>query len=670
MKQRFLSTILCITLLASAIVGAISVSVKSVSADQPSSDDTISFSEIMTYLGNTGAFTVEQLQGFDDYVRPKISDTEENENYIVCVIEDSGSYAISLFMKDSRVSWVTSGLLYGSYELGSSRPIANCYCIASLRYVPEFPQYNFCQTQQNLVSATYLRLSGAYNFSISGTDKYLCMGTPFDFAISGRNCYWSKEVPAGTFNWGTSFSYIKNLTIDPPGPIGFNLAKFQIGVQTFITIEDQSFMYAYKDYPLVSLDGAASWVSMLYFNDTDEDPIGIQLHWADVIQIRDIGFYNSDLTDIAADGIGYAWKVDPDWFAVYSFNIYYKLSGSDPINTAHAINVPFYIDPVDYDIAADEALQDAWQQFNSYVENYNTTNVVPDQLGEWLFNAEGSKMLPCTIQVPSSVAGSSTSYIDVFSYYTGSMDTSGYNFDIMDVVIIDAGATTGYQLRYWYDDSLSTPYVNVDHLVLSNIIDSFDIVIISNDDQGWFKETLAGSLAYTGSSSQGIIHSYVPLIDNSATAFMLITKRGIQKQQLFNFNDGFTKLYQLEVDYIDSEDKWKDSFLLWSSGIFDMLNTLDGRLSSILVSLNSVSQILDSISHKLDQIAENTNEDDPGYWFISFYTWIKRWEPSNSDFANWVDSWDDFTEDIPDPGSGVTVIPLPTSIPTAAIAGG
>ena len=83
MKQRFLSIILCITLLASAIVGAISVSIKSALADQPSSDDTISFSEIMTYLGTTGVFTQEQLQGFDDYVRPKISDTEENENYIV-----------------------------------------------------------------------------------------------------------------------------------------------------------------------------------------------------------------------------------------------------------------------------------------------------------------------------------------------------------------------------------------------------------------------------------------------------------------------------------------------------------------------------------------------------------------------------------------------------------
>lgn len=678
MKQRFLSIILCITLMASVIAGAISVSIKSASADQPSSDDTISFSEIMTYLGTTGAFTQEQLQAFDDYVRPKISDIEENENYLVSVIEDNGSYAISLFMKDPRNgNWLTSGLLYGSYELGISRAVTNNYCIASLRYVPEFPQYNFCQVQNNLTTGTYFRLSSAYNFNISGTDKYLCMGTPFDFAIPGRHCYWSKDVSAGTFNWGTSFSYIKNLTIDPPGPVGFNLAKFQIGVQTFLTIEDQSFMYHYKDYSAVNMDGVASWISMLYFNDTDEDPIGVQLLWHDAIPIRDIGFYNSDITEIAEDGIGYAWKVDPEWFAIYSFNIYYKLSGSDPLNVARAVNIPFYIEPVDYDIAADEALSDAWQQFNTYVENYNTTHVIPEQLGDWLFETNGSKLFPCSVQVPTHIwynKFNTTSAPDNHIWRWGGslIQEEAFQYSLYDVVIVGE-SDSGYGIRYFYDDTLDPSYNYIDEMLFANLIDSFDVVIIVPESEGILYDIPGvniGPVGYTGSSSAGVVYTNDPLVGNTLQGFCILTERAIAKQQLWNFNDGITKLYDLEVQYIDSEDKWKDSFLLWSSGVFDMLNTLDGRLSSILVSINSLSKILDSISQKLDEIAENTSEDDPGYWFISFYNWVKRWEPSNSDFANWVDSWDDFTDDLPDPGSGVTVIPFPTSIPTAAIAGG
>lgn len=663
MKRQFLSILISVTLLASAIAGAISVSIKSASADQPSSDDTISFSEIMTFLGTTGAFTQETLQAFDDYVRPKISDTEENENYIVCVIVDNGSYAISLFMKDSIVDWVTSGLLYGSYELGSSRPIANCNCIASLRYVPEFPQYNFCQIQQNLVSATYLRLSSAYNFSISGTDKYLCMGTPFDFAISGRHCYWSKEVPAGTFNWGTSFSYIKNLTINPPGPVGFNLAKFQIGVQTFLTIEDQSFMYAYKDYYAANLDGAASWISMLYFNDTDQDPIVVQLIWHDVIPIRDIGFYNSDLTNIAEDGVGYAWKVDPEWFAVYSFNIYYKLSGSDPINTARAINIPFFIDSVDYDIAADEALQDAWQQFNTYVENYNITHVIPEQLGDWLFETNGSKLFPCNVQVPTSIwydYFQTTSAPDNHIWRWGGslIQEEGFQYSLFDTVIVGE-SDSGYGIRYFYDDTLNPSYNYIDEMLFANLIDCFDVVIIVPESKGILYDIPGvniGPVGYTGSSAVGVVYTNDPLVGNTLQGFCILTERAIAKQQLWNFNEGFTKLYDLEVKYIDSEDKWKDSFLLWSASMFDMINTLDGRLSSINSNILSIRALIESIKNAVDHIAYDDDPDNLQPWYLSLWNWISNFRPSDSDFSATLNQYDNNWEDFPE-------LPAPSTVP-------
>lgn len=642
MKRQFLSIILSVTLLASAIAGAISVSIKTAEADSINASDPIYFMELLdTFISLQPSFE-DDINDFFNFANPYISDIEENETNLVLVAYLDGEYVVDVLDQNPTTLYYCQDRWGDKYGLSGSdgqNTFYNTHSIGKIKISSSSISISY--SINNKSSWGNSSWPSSYDL-FRWFDTYGIVPGKALFNKSGLKLYSSKPILTGSWDTASSAS---NLFAGVSTRY-CHLRQFTMGTRKLICLQEQNLAYAFKD-DLWSTSHIEAYV--VY---QDSNLVQVDFRWSDMLAIDNIALYVPDVSGLGDESTGYAWVINEDWYSIGSFDI---VSWSIDIwrHIWVTENVPFVLNQDTPEELADQQLTNAWNNYNTYVNEYNTTHVVPEQLGEWLFNAEGSKMLPCTIQVPSSVAGSDTSYIDVFSFYTG-MNTSGYNFDIMDVVIIDAGAATGYQLRYWYDDSLDPSYAKVDQLILANVIASFDIVIISNDDEGWFEEILAGSIAYTGSSSQGIVHSSVPLIDNSATAFMLITQRGIQKQQLYNFNDGITKLYQLQVDYIDSEDMWKDSFLLWSASIFDMLNSLDGRLTAINTNLLSISSLIDSIKTAVEHMAYDDDPNNLQPWYLSLWNWISNFRPSDSDFAatlnQYDNNWDNFPE-LPEPST-------------------
>lgn len=645
MKRQFLSIILSVTLLASAIAGAISVSIKTAEADTIEATDTAYFMDFLDDVISVQPSMESEITEFFNLMNPYVGDTEENETRLTLMVNEGSTYIIQVMNVDSSNFYYYKRFTdkYGIAKDNSSSNSAPLgYTNIGSLYVDE----SNCVISYTNKSGSLWGIPSLGNYTLYNYyNTYNLAPTPGLFNREGLKFYCNKPILSGS--WSISSSSANLLA---GVSIRYcHLRQFTLGTRKLICLQEQNLAYAFKD-DLWSTSHVEAYVI-----DQDSNIVQYDFRWSEMLVIDNIALYVNDVTGLGDETTGYAWIINEDWYSIGSFDIvYWAVDIWRHIWVTE--NVPFVLNQQTTDQLADQQVSEAWNNYNTYVNNYNTTHVVPEQLGEWLFNAEGSKMLPCTIQVPSSIAGSSTSYIDVFSYYTGSMETSGYNFDIMDVVIIDAGAATGYQLRYWYDDSLNPPYATVDQLVLANIISSFDIVIISNDNQGWFEEALAGSLAYTGSSSQGITRSSTPLIDNSATAFMLITQRGIQKQQLFNFNDGITKLYELEVNYIESEDLWKDSFLLWSASMFNMVNSLDGRLTSINTNILSINSLLESIKTAIDNIAAGDNPDNLQPWYLSLWNWISNFRPSDSDFSATLNQYDNNWEDFPE-------LPAPSTVP-------
>ena len=150
------------------------------------------------------------------------------------------------------------------------------------------------------------------------------------------------------------------------------------------------------------------------------------------------------------------------------------------------------------------------------------------------------------------------------------------------------------------------------------------------------------------------------------SGFAFITKRAIQKQMLFNFNDGITKTYKLMCDYIENRDKWNDSFLLWSASVFNMLNSIDGRLKklddiyNLLFNLN-LDSILSDIASKLDEIANNTAADDSDLqpWYQSLWDFVNQFLPSDEEFAAGLNAIVDIGDELPAIPTLSPVITLP-----------
>ena len=667
MKQR-LRKIVCgfltIALIASAIAGAFRVSFNFAKADVPSQNLVWSdFYDLMLQYASGDTTKQNKVNEINDYIQ----EHKDDDNFNIFIMIEGSSFSL-LYGEIGQDADNNGWFCYnrpgvndrGQYTLRTRDQTGNSYMRVRGYALCSNGSYRYLATTNSLENCASNERYSALDFatfpaSASPTYMYPC---PYDIAVSGRNCYCLNSLighQCDTLSANIQFS---------PLIFTYELVKFNLGERYYLTIRDQNLIFNMQP-----LDSSYYWWTFNVMNEGGTEYETYILTYSDLTLIPNASSWlNVGLQNIHSSGVLCYDITDLlTWHDVSSSDLYLMVDNGDgPVQyqlAGSASNVPLLLS--DDPNGQPDSYTQAWDQYNTYVNNYNTTHVVPEQLGEWLFGAEGSKVMPCTVQLPGYFDSNFDSSIHTFSWTTGSQNISGYDYSIMDVCIIERGAGTGYELRYWYDDTLPSPYAPIDHLILANLISSFDIIIICNDDQDYFEEALAGNTAYTGSSGQGITFTTSSLTVNNVSGFVLLTQRAIQKQQLLNFNDGITKLYQMEADYIESEDLWKDSFLLWSASVFDMINSLDGRLTGIqnIISSWNFETWFSDLSDKLDRIIDNTDQTESDFWYTSLWNWVVQFEPTDNDFTALLNQYDENWDNFPE-------LPAPSTYPLLPDNGG
>lgn len=514
----------------------------------------------------------------------------------------------------------------------------------------------------------------ALDLSSSSINPATLYCTPFEWSQAGWKCYSLHGLSQGNT---AGYSMPANILAgsDVPPVEEFNLLTFYMGQQLFITSSlqhllsqmDPEKMDTVLTVGFTKIEGLE--VVTQYFDFSYTSLIQIE-YPGDVVNsindtIPDFGIYAINISGIVSQGY------DQIFDAMF-------VSFEDDIKYGQAVNVP-----INFKTEEEQETENnvnTWSTFNEYHNTYNTTHVIPQSLGDALFGLNGSQIYPCNVMVPLSVWNNSpdhdggTSFGNIYTWlwwFPLIPNNLGFNYNLLDTIILSESSTGEYSVVYWYDDKLTNKFLKVKDQSFTDILQEFDCIIIIPDDDGclrastWWRDTLAticsrlgidtssllNALAMCGSSSLGV--EYVEERPEEMThilqGYALLTPKAIQKQLLWNFNDGITKLYQLEVDYIDSEDKWKDSFLLWSSSVFYAIDSLGGKLDSLITKLGN-------IEGKLDRLIQNTSEEESSYWFISLWNWVVQFNPSDNDFANSLQQYDNNWNNMPS-------LPPPSPLP-------
>lgn len=674
MKQSFgktlMSCFLAVTLMASVLAGAISVTCSPAKANDSAASGDAYLDDIYDYLVSTAAFNTTTLTQWFEYVTPYVQN--ETPGYFMVALEEDGNWQINLYQfkyNDVGTQPYTfytgynsySGLSY--YSNGNANyDYADFWNKATLKY---YDGYGSCSISQSSVG---MYRSSAYVWSKSSSTADRAIPTVYEKDYVGRNVYCSMAMAQSA---NSNYAFSKNLFAGSAMRY-FNLVTFSVGIKRFITIDDQDYLQGMDP----DKEGYTWYITGL--NDDSSD-FSIVLHDSDLVVVPNADFYTDELFNLATYG-ALVYELPESLDVIAGSAVYYRDSGNELKLLAAAANIPYWIDdhlPSEDELIDQQYIQ-AFNTFNSYVNSYNTTHVIPENLAQTLFGVEGGKLYPVTVSEPSSVAATRNdgALVDgnLYTFHWSMTEPTnlGYNYDLFDVVIIPSNYAGYYGLVYFYDSSLNPPYQFVDRVSFDSLLDSFDCIIILPDDAGtledntWWQQlvpsSMRGDMAVGGTSSLGI--EYVDTVSgNEFQGFMIVTQKAIQKQQLWNFNDGITKLYKLEVDYIDSEDKWKDSFLLWSASIFDMLNSIDGRLNSILNSLTSLSSVIDQIKTTLNEIAADPDPDEVKPWYLSLWLFMKQFEPSNAQISEGLGYLVDNIDDIP-------LLPALTPVPALPTPGG
>lgn len=702
MKQRFLSGFIIVALMASVIAGAMGVSLRSAKADNVAESGDKYFNEVISAVSSLGVFTQAQLDGFFGYVAPFVRDIEENSQYMVCVCHDEGTnhWAIQLFSCATIIYSYTvnaGGTYYWGLSSANGAPGSTKFrCKASL--FTNGSNVNWIAWNLNISVSDYLSRNKIIDFdTVPGYQYVDWYGYPDskNFTVSGRKFWVSHPVAAGNGTWSCS----RNLFYGDVPIVSYQIKAFTLGERTYLTTLDQSLIRQLNPDLL-------DWKWGVYGYDENDEVLNLIFEYEHLSLIENgDDFISGTFTNVSPLGI-YAVDISQYNFKEITVATFYSSdSNFNPVTEAEASNVPYILIDEITDPGTNgtsDSYTQAFTTFYNYTNTYNTTHVIPENLADTLFGLNGSKLYPCSVSVPKSVwnnnsSGASNQLSDQhnWKWWFSSRSDLGMNFELMDVVILSESSNGQYSLLYYYSDTLNNPFQYVQNLSLQDLFENFDIVILVPDDLGcldgntWWKNlleticqnlgisnlssSLLSSLAISGSDSLGVeyVNSQPSDVAGVLQGFCIVTKKAIQRQQLFVFNDGITKTYKLMSDYIENREKWEDSFLLWTASLFSQWQSLDGKLGDIYNLLYgwNLSSVLSDISESLARIANNTSEEDPGYWFLSLFNWINRFSVTDSDFATWVSDYDDFTDDLPDPGTGATVIPFPTTIPTVAVGG-
>lgn len=668
MKQRYLSIFLSITLMASVITGALSVSVSTVKADDPSGytlywedfkDEMLQLALPTSYLSSM----IAVLNEVDSYW--------DNPNFNIWIMRDpDGNLSLVGMLRTNGTGIYGSGwtnpqeyqLTSGSYPSYYSVKASFCYYNGNFRWCGTYNQSFIPSARRSIID---LGTQGTYaNFYCS----------PFEFNASGWKCYSLRSMNSGNANGYTMPANIVEGSA-PPDYLEYNVVTFYLGERLYFTFKEQDI---FREIEPDHLD-----YTLVVEHDSLEDPI--LYTWDNVTLLPNAqNFLDIGLSDVSPAGV-YAIDITNSGWIVIDLALLLEFDADLNAETmGYAVNAPYRIgneNPEPGTNGTPDSYTEVWNNWNTYITNYPNSPIVAQDLVPQFYNTQAASCRPCEVAIPSSlwneVSDFTVSGQDIFEYHFPLVNAPIYNYELFDVCVLSrqelvTGDLLGwdYTLKWWYSDSSNPKSTVIQDLNFNVLMEMFDILIVVDDPDNVLMGNI-GDIVYTGDYEYGFTYSQSAFIYPGVLyGFAFVTEKAVQKQLLFNFNDGIRKSYDLMEQYIDHRQAWDNSFLEWTTTLFTQYQTLYGKLDDIYSILFTWDGLLKNISNKLDQIAENTSEDDPGYWFISFYNWVKRWEPSNSDFANWVDSWDDYTDSLPDPGSGVTVIPFPTSIPTAVVAGG
>lgn len=654
MKRQFLSIILSVTLLASAIAGAISVSIKSAFADEdPDLLYWADFRDEMLSLTVDTPYSSTMIAIFNE-----IESYWNNQSFNVWVMFDpDGNISLLSLLRTNGTGFQGKGWNNPlEYQLNSG---------ASPSYFRFENSFVYANSSFRWVSDVGINIStpaarrSIIDMTTNGTpETYYC--TPFELNASGWKCYSLRDMTSGNANGYSMTHNITNGHYIPP-VVEFSWKKFNVGERWYVTTVDQNYMYGQFN------DGEGNYLQLhTYFQFEDETEYHAYISpGTDLIRLP--SYFVTGLENINNDTI-YALDItellDYGLVALVNSQIWAVSENSlGEVIAAHQVAYNNGFNVTLDQFQENKSLYNAWQEFNTYVTEYNTTHVIPEQLGDWLFNTNGSKLFPCSVQVPTHIwynKFQTTSAPDNHIWRWGGslIQEEGFQYSLFDTVIVGE-SDSGYGIRYFYDDTLTPSYNYIDEMLFANLIDSFDVVIIVPESEGILYDipgVNVGPVGYTGSSSAGVVYTNDPLVGNTLQGFCILTERAIAKQQLWNFNEGITKLYDLEVKYIDSEDKWKDSFLLWSASMFDMVNSLDGRLTTINTNLLSISSLIESIKTAVDHIAYDDDPDNLQPWYLSLWNWITNFRPSDSDFSATLNQYDNNWDNFPE-------LPAPSTVP-------
>lgn len=669
MKQRCLSIFLSVTLMASVIVGAISVSISTVKADDPSGytlywedfkDEMLQLAIQTTYLSQMIAILNEIDSYWDDPA------------FNVWIMKDpDGNISLLSLYRRNGTGFCGSGWTTPEYQLTSGAYPSLFRQESSFVY--SNGNFRWCSDVSVNISGTTARTSIIDLETNGSVDSFYC--TPFEFNASGWKCYSLRTMVSGNANGYTMPANIVE-GYAPPEYLEYDVVTFYLGERLYFTFKEQDI---FREIEPDHLD-----YTLVVEHDSLEDPI--LYTWENVTLLPNAqNFLDIGLTDVSPAGV-YAIDITNSGWIVIDLAIIVEFDADLNAETmGYALNTPYRIGDENPEPGTDgtpDSYTEVWNNWNTYITNYPNSPIVAQDLVPQFYNTQAASCKPCEVAIPDSLWNARSSVTsfgqDIFEYHFPLVSEPMYNYELFDVCVLSRqGIITGdilewdYTLKWWYSDTSNPKSTKIQDLNFSVLMEMFDIIIVVDDPELVLMDSDDFDIVYTGDYEYGFTYSSNGFMQDAVLyGFAFVTEKAVQKQLLFNFNDGIRKSYDLMEQYIDHRQAWDNSFLEWTTALFTQYQTLYGKLDDIYSILFTWDGLLKNISNRLDQIAENTSEDDPGYWFISFYNWVKRWEPSNSDFANWVDSWDDFTDDIPDPGSGVTVIPFPTAIPTAAVAGG
>ena len=666
--SRFIAYTLMVTLMASVIAGALGVSIKVANADDAPAENIVSLYDIKTYIENNvdvtnnsswvpfWSFVDTYWQNINTLITVASDSSSFNSDCIkICLMQtnSTGSYR---WANDSSGNLITKGgsfnyfrtvgflWYYGENSWGVNYQPGN-YTISRFNNNITFDsnQLIFAPTRSNLQSDT------VYTWC-----NHIVEASNNNVPLQSLNLQWDSLIPP---------------------IIEYELVLFWLGERRYLTIKDQSLIR--------ELNGGGQMEYVLVIESPFDDLGDFELlsyQYSNLTRLQYTGVENR-LENISPSGVYAIDITDLNWTEIHDSVIYDFVDPDNPELVCQCTNVPLVLQDAAPEPGTDgtpDNYTNMWQEWNTYVTNYNLTPIVPDSLSSSLFGVSGLQCYPVSVDVPEDVwvSGGNTNHdnLTIWKWWTNQTNL-GINFELMDTCIISSGEFL-YTLVYFHDTTLQIAFMPVQNVEITELFTMFDCVIIVPDDKGcldktlWYEEmiqaigqtinlnvTFGNNIAISGTSSLGVKYlSTIPETYNDIlTGYCFVTPKGIQRQQLFAFSDGVTKVYQLMVDYVESEDDWKSSFLTFTSSLFYGINTLDGSLSKILSVLESLSA---DINSKLDKLIENTNDvpDDSSHWYISLWNWVLQFKPSNNDFVVTLDVYDDNWNRIP-------LLPAPSPVP-------